>query len=266
MQAGVSAADAVLGKVLWYELLTTDVNGARAFYTAVVGWTVARFEQGSTSGQEYHVWRRAGDVGIGGVMGIPQGMHFPPHWGMYVGVPKLEASVGEIERRGGSPLSPPMEVPTVGRLRTMKDPQGAAFSLLEPAIPGVTPDAPPEIGQASWHELYTSDPEAAMRFYTEVFRWEPTDALDMGEMGKYHMFRRGAALGGGMMTKPKEMAMAPPHWNFYFRVDDVNAAAERVKAHGGQVLNGPMEVPGGDWIINCVDPQGAHFSLHHAKK
>ncbi|MGE5813816.1 MAG: VOC family protein [Acidobacteriota bacterium] len=89
--------------------------------------------------------------------------------------------------------------------------------------------------------------------------------MDMGEMGKYQMFSRTIAL-GGMMKKPPEMAHVPPHWGLYFRVPDVHAAASRVKENGGQVLNGPMEVPGGDWIVNCMDPQGAAFSVHHKKK
>jgi predicted enzyme related to lactoylglutathione lyase len=83
-------------------------------------------------------------------------------------------------------------------------------------------------------------------------------------MGKYHMFKRSFPL-GGMMNKPQEMAQVPPNWGLYFRVDDINAATDRVKANGGQILNGPMEVPGGDMIVNCMDPQGAAFSLHARK-
>jgi predicted enzyme related to lactoylglutathione lyase len=117
----------------------------------------------------------------------------------------------------------------------------------------------------SWHELYTSDAEAALAFYTELFGWRRTESMDMGEMGKYHMFGRGFPMGGMMKLMP-QMEGVPPHWGFYFHVEDVHAGAERVKANGGKVLNGPMEVPGGDWIVNAMDPQGAGFSLHHAKK
>lgn len=255
-------ADPILGRVVWYELLTSDVKAAEQFYKEVVGWTVTPFEG---SPQAYDVWMRSADAAIGGVMAIPQGMHFPPHWGMYIAVPRLEEAVTEIERRGGAALSPLIEVPKAGRMRTMKDPQGAAFSILEPAMAGSPPDREPEIGEVSWHELYTTDAEGAMRFYTETFGWQPTEAMDMGEMGRYHMFARGKAFAGGMMNKPAAMAGVPPHWGFYFRVPDVHAAGERVKTNGGQVVNGPMEVPGGDWIINCLDPQGAAFSLHHTK-
>jgi uncharacterized protein len=255
-------AESLLGRVIWHELLTTDVEGAKAFYTDVVGWTAEPF--GGPDGG-YDIWKRPGGAGVGGVMRIPEGMKFPPHWGMYVGVDRLEDTVAAIEQRGGSSLSPVIDVPTVGRMRTMKDPQGAAFSLLQPSSEERVPDREPEVGEVSWHELMTTDAEAALAFYAGLFGWAHTESMDMGEMGKYHLFARGKGLGGGMMNKPPAMAQVPPYWGFYFRVPDVHAAAGRVKAKGGQIVNGPMEVPGGDWAVNCVDPQGAHFSMHHKK-
>src|SRR6185503_3389272 len=91
-------ADAsVLGRVLWYELLTTDMKAAEKFYTTVVGWTVAPFPG---SPQPYDVFSRAENANVGGVMTIPQGMNFPPHWQMYVGVDNLDDAIGHIERQG----------------------------------------------------------------------------------------------------------------------------------------------------------------------
>ena len=74
-----------------------------------------------------------------------------------------------------------------------------------------------------------------------------------------------ATMIGGMMNKPPAMAQVPPHWAIYFRVPDINQAVERIKANGGTILNGPMEVPGGDQVLNARDPQGAPFSLHQKK-
>ena len=146
----------------------------------------------------------------------------------------------------------------------MQDPQGAAFYLFEPAG-DPPPESPPRPGDASWHELMTTDAGAAMTFYADVFGWQRGDAMDMGPVGTYQMFNRTVGAIGGMMNKPTEMAHVPPSWGFYFRVPDVHAAAERVKQRGGRILNGPMEVPGGDWAVNCMDAQGAAFSLHHKK-
>jgi predicted enzyme related to lactoylglutathione lyase len=253
---------AMHGRVLWYELLTTDIEAAERFYANVVGWTVTPFKGGDDA---YDMWTRPNGVPMGGVMKIPAGMGFPPHWGMYVGVePRLEDGIARVEALGGKSLSPLIEVPEVGRMRTMLDAQGAAFSIYEPVSPPTVAEAPPEVGEVSWHELFTNDVDAAMKFYSDLFGWKPTEAMDMGEMGKYQMFGRGWPM-GGMMKKPAAMDAAPPFWGFYFRVPDVHAGAERVKAGGGSIMTGPMEVPGGDWVVVCTDPQGANFGLHHRK-
>ncbi len=256
-----TAASTVLGRPLWYELMTTDTAAAERFYKNVVGWTSGPFEG---SPQPYTMFRRSADVPVAGLMKTPDGMNAPPFWAMYVGVPKLEEDAARVTRLGGSELSPVIDIPTVGRMQMVKDPQGAAFYIYEPATePG--PEAAAEVGEGSWHELMTTDVAAAIRFYTELFGWKPSESLDMGEMGKYHMFNRPHGMIGGMMNKPPEMAHVPPVWQIYFRVPDIPAATERIKANGGQILNGPMEVPGGDWIVNGLDPQGAAFALHARK-
>jgi uncharacterized protein len=252
----------LLGRPLWYELLTTDTKAAEAFYKTVVGWTASPFEG---SPQPYTMFYRDGQVPVGGMLPIPDGMNAPPHWAMYVGVPKLEDAAAHVKRLGGGEISPVIEVPNIGRMQMMKDPQGAAFYIYEPASADQLPETPPEVGSASWHELYTTDAQAAMSFYTELFKWRPTESMDMGDMGTYHMFGRDFGL-GGMMNKPPALAHVPSHWLIYFRVPEINAATERLKAQGGKVLNGPMEVPGGDWIVQGLDPQGAAFALHAKKQ
>lgn len=256
------AASTLLGRPLWYELMTTDMKAAEAFYRTVVGWTSAPFEGSS---QPYTMFTRSGGTPAAGVMTRPEGLNAPPFWAMYVGVPKLEAAAAQIKKLGGSERSPVIDVPTVGRMQMMTDPQGAAFYIYEPATAEQPPEAAAEVGEASWHELMTTDAPAAMKFYGEVFGWQPGDTMDMGPSGKYQMFNRPHGMIGGMMNKPPEMAHVPPNWQIYFRVPDITAAVERIKANGGKILNGPMEVPGGDWIVNAMDPQGAAFSLH-AKK
>jgi len=255
------ATAAVLGRPLWYELMTTDPAAAEAFYKAVVGWTAAPFPG---SPDPYTVFSRGGGAQVAGLMKTPAGMNAPPFWAMYVGVPDLDKGAADVKRLGGSECSPVIEVPTVGRMQMVNDPQGAAFYIYEPSR-DPRPEGPPEVGEGSWHELMTTDAPAAMKFYTEIFGWQPSETMDMGGMGQYHMFNRPHGMIGGMMNKPPEMAAVPPNWGIYFRVPDITSAVERIKANGGQILNGPMEVPGGDLIVNAMDPQGAAFSLH-AKK
>jgi predicted enzyme related to lactoylglutathione lyase len=81
----------------------------------------------------------------------------------------------------------------------------------------------------------------------------------MGHLGVYQLFSAGGDAIGGMMTKMPECPA--PFWLYYFNVDNINAAIDRVKENNGQVLMGPQEVPGGSWIMQGFDPQGAMFAL-----
>lgn len=256
------ATSTLLGRPVWYELMTTDMKGAESFYKNVVGWTTSPFEGAE---QPYTMFNRSANQSVGGVFTKPPEVKAPPFWAMYIGVPKLEDARAHIERLGGKAHTEVIGIPKVGRLQMMMDPQGAAFYIIQPASGEQRPEGAPEMGDASWHELMTTDWRAAMKFYEQVFGWKPSQAMEMGEMGTYQMFDRPHGMIGGIMNKPKEMANVPPNWQIYFRVPDVHAAAERIKAGGGQILNGPMEVPGGDWVVNAMDPQGAAFGLH-AKK
>ena len=256
------ATSTLLGRPVWYELMTTDKKAAEAFYSAVVGWKTKPFEGAS---QPYTTFNRSGDTGVAGVMTKPPEVKAPPFWAMYIAVPKLEDAAAKITRLGGKTHTEVIDIPTIGRMQMMMDPQGAAFYIIQPSSDEERPEGPAQVGDASWHELMTTDISAAMKFYQNVFGWQPSDTMDMGEMGTYQMFNRPHGMIGGMMNKPPAMANVPPNWQIYFRVPDVHAAAERIKANGGKILNGPMEVPGGDWVVNAMDPQGAAFGLHTKK-
>ncbi|NJL29787.1 MAG: VOC family protein [Thermoanaerobaculia bacterium] len=121
------------------------------------------------------------------------------------------------------------------------------------------------MGEFSWNELATTDHEAAFAFYHELFGWQKLTAFDMGPHGIYQLYGRTELPLGGMFNKTADQP-GPPCWLYYIRVEDVHASAEQVKKLGGQILMDPMEVPGGDWIVPCMDPQGAAFALHHTAK
>jgi predicted enzyme related to lactoylglutathione lyase len=242
------------------------MTAAEAFYKSVVGWSTAPF---GDAGMPYTLWNRPDGVPMGGLMTLPDELRaakVPPHWSMYVGVNKLEDGAARVKQLGGSAVSPVIDVPNVGRMQMMKDPQGAAFYIYEPAAPPQAPEGPPAVGDTSWIELYTTDNEAAMKFYGDLFGWQPTEAMDMGPMGVYRMFGRTGQSMGGMMAKTPDMAHIPNAWLPYFLVPDVHAAAERIKALSGRVIMGPMEVPGGSWVLQAQDPQGGTFALHHLKR
>lgn len=254
------------GRFVWYELLTHDPEVVEGFYTDVVGWDTSRWE--GAADEPYVLWI-AGGRHIGGLMRLPEEARrrgAPPHWLPYIGAPELDHTVARARELGGSILVKATEVPEVGRYAVLTDPQGAVFAVFRPPEReegGETDAANGEDGAPGdfcWHELGTSDLEAGFHFYQELFGWRETDSTEM-EDGIYRMYGRGERSYGGMYELTPEMGL-PPHWLGYVRVEDVQAAAERVRQGGGTVRHGPMEVPGGGWIVQCRDPQGALFALH----
>lgn len=249
------------GRFVWYDLMTPDPDGAQDFYSKITPWGTQPWE----GPMPYTMWVN-GETPIGGVMPLPEEARSAgasPHWLAYIATPDVDAACEKAQDLGGKVLHAPEDIPEVGRFAVLQDPQGAVFATFTGNAPEQS--GPPQIGQFSWHELATSDQEAAFDFYAELFGWQKTEAMDMGEMGTYQMYGLGEIPLGGMYNKPAEMP-GPPAWLYYAMVDDVDAAAETVQELGGKVLNGPMEVPGGDRIVQCLDPQGAFFALHSRAK
>lgn len=250
-------------RFIWYELMTTDQDAALDFYKAVVGWSAAD-HQNSSGGMRYTILS-AGERGVGGVMELTQQMcdgGARAGWVGYIDVGDTDSKASEIAEAGGKVLMGPDDIPNVGRFAMVADPGGAAFYLLTPLPrdddPGLPePSAPGTVG---WHELYSSlGDKAAFDFYSGRFGWETYQEMPMGEMGTYRIFGLEGAAMGGMMNKPESMPRSV--WGFYLNVDGIDAATERVKVNGGQVLMGPHQVPDGSWVIHGVDPQGANFAL-----
>jgi predicted enzyme related to lactoylglutathione lyase len=248
---------------VWYELMTTDDSAAQDFYARVVGWQVRDNSQPTMK----YALLLAGNTPVAGLMTLPKqacDAGARPAWIGYVGVDDVDACAQRIATAGGKIHVPATDIPGIGRFAMMADPQGATFSLFAGAAPMGQPQANPNTpGLVGWHELYAVDGEKAFAFYADMFGWTKAEAMDMGEMGRYQLFAAGGAPIGGMMTKPANVPM--PFWNYYFQVDSIGGALERLKSAKGQVLNGPMQVPGDSWIVQAVDPQGAPFSLVSSK-
>jgi uncharacterized protein len=243
------------GRFVWHDLMTTDPKAAEAFYTRVAGWGTQVW-QGTT---QYTMWT-AGGIPIGGVMTLSPGIAVP-HWLAYVAVPDVDATVTQAESLAGTTLVKATDIPTVGRFAVLGDPQGAAFAVFTAANQTPGHDGMPAPGEFSWHELMTTDHAGAFGFYQALFGWEKVNEHDMGPMGVYLEFGRNGVPIGGMFNGPASIP-APPNWLNYVRVDSADRVADLVKANGGTVMNGPMDVPGGDRIAQCMDPQGAAFAVH----
>ena len=246
---------------VWHELMTSDVNAALAFYQKVIGW-----KKQPTPQDPSYTMLVAKTGPVAGVMLLPEeakAMGAPPCWMIYVGTPNVDETSRRAADLGGSVLRAPADIPQVGRFAVLADPQGAAFAVFTPKDASMNPPRA-DIGGFSWHELATTDWQAALDFYQRLFGWQKTEVMDMGAMGTYQMYGVDGHTLGGVYNKPASMA-APPHWLAYIHVPDSKKAAATVKALGGQVMNGPMEVPGGDWVAQCMDPQGVVFAVHSTK-
>jgi predicted enzyme related to lactoylglutathione lyase len=253
------------GRFVWYELLTSDPDAAKGFYTELIGWDTAEWGEGENP---YVMWTLDGtpEGSMGGVIPLPEEakkMGAPPHWLPYLGTSDIEGTVSEAEKLGGKALVPLTEIPTVGRFAVLSDPQGAVFAVFTPAEQPPGHEGPAQIMEFSWHELATTDHSAAFEFYQALFGWNKTESMDMGPMGIYQMYGRGEMTLGGMFNKSEDMP-GPSAWLLYIEVEDVDHTARKVQELGGKILNGPMEVPGGGRIAQCMDPQGAAFAIHSA--
>ena len=250
--------DAKRGRFVWYDLMTTDEDAAIAFYGKVAGWGTQPFE----GGEKPYTMFTVGDSPIGGVMTIdPEQMgDIPPHWMAHISTDDVDTAADRIRELGGQVYQVPTDIPEVGRFAIAADPQGASFGVFAGTA---MPDdmRSPRHGDFSWHELQTTDYQAAFDFYADLFGWQKTSDFDMGDGWMYLMYGQNGKEYGGIYDKTEDMP-GPPAWLYYIHVSDIDEAANTVKANGGRILNGPMEVPGGDRVAQCMDPQGAVFALH----
>lgn len=246
------------GRFSWYELMTTDMAPAAAFYGKVMGWDA---RDASAPDTPYRLMM-AGERAVGGLIGLPAEARkagATPRWAGYVDVDDVDAAAERVARLGGRVHVPPIDVADVSRIAIVADPQMAMFGLITwlaaDHAPAATANA---LGSAGWHELLAADARTAFGFYAELFGWQSAEiGVDRG--GAYQQFSAAGQTIGGIFTKP---AMVPvPFWLYYFNVADIDAAAARAKAAGGEILEGPVDVMGGVRVLRCVDPQGAMFAV-----
>ena len=245
------------GRFVWYELITTDMATAKAFYADVLGWSA---QDASTPDLAYTLLISEGTP-VGGLMDLPEEarkLGATPRWMGYVGVDDVDATADRLKRLGGAVYVPPTNS-NIGRISVVADPQTATLGLVEGLKPSCPPAELDEFGRASWHELLAADGEKAFAFYRELLGWQKGEDVEIGAADTYRLFSAGGQMMGGMRTKN---SMEPiPFWLYYFNIGDIDTAMERVKAWGGQILEGPHKLLDGRWIVRCTDAQGAAFAL-----
>jgi predicted enzyme related to lactoylglutathione lyase len=248
----------VRGRFVWHQLMTRDVAGAKKFYSKLVGWKTIPWPLDPA----YTVCHA--DVGpVAGIMEIPAEVpaEVPAHWIQYIGTRDVDGTADAAVRAGGSVLKAPSDMQGAGRYAILKDPQGATFAIINPENARADSDGVPPLGTFSWHELATTDNEAAFAFYSGLFGWDAITRMDMGPTGVYLIFGQNGKQRGGMYLKPSEMP-APPNWMPYAHVPSADKGFTVAKSSGAQQLNAPMDVPGGSRIASVIDPAGAMFAIH----
>lgn len=246
---------------VWYEFHTPDAKAAQAFYQAVFHWTT---NDAGSPDRPYTIIN-ADRVGIGGFLQKPPASFASgatPYWIGYIGVADLDSALAKHQKLGGKVHRAAETIPGVGHFAVVADPQGAIFVLFQPANAQQQLERPKagSLGSPAWHDLAAVDWESDFAYYADMFGWTKSTAMDMGPNGVYQIFASGSQPIGGMMTRMNPTQ--PPGWLFYFHVEhDIQQAIDRVKQHGGTVIHGPSEVPGGQKIAHCLDPQGAIFAM-----
>ena len=252
------------GEFIWYELMSPDPEGSKAFYDAVVGWDIS---EAAPEFQGYRMIGRSDGKFAGGVLPISAEMQqhgARPTWLGYIHVTDVDRSVGKIEQAGGKSLMPATDIPSVGRIAMVADPQGAPFYVMKPIPPAGDPNAKSDVFSASeqqrigWNELQTSDVEGARRFYGDQFGWGSDEHMDMGEMGLYRFWDQNGTRIGALFDGSNGQRS---HWRFYIRVPSISAAKDAAERGGGTIHMGPHQVPTGEYVVIGSDPQGAEFAL-----
>lgn len=246
------------GDFIWYELVTPDPEGAKTFYDAVMGWNVGPPHDDIG----YRMIGSADGGNAGGMLTLTADMQTHgarPMWVGYIGVDDVDQSVAAIEQAGGKSVMPAFDVPEVGRIALVADPQGVPFYVMRGNSDETSHAFSPRgVGHCGWNELAARDPVAALEFYTTQFGWAAGDTMPMGDLGVYQFINHHDVMLGAIMPAASDK---PGRWRFYFRVADVDAAKRAVEEKGGTVVHGPQEVPGGDRVLIGTDPQGAEFAI-----
>ena len=256
------------GSFIWYELMTPDPDAVAPFYAAVVGWTIGGASASPPGGMDYRMIGRADGKHAGGVLRLSPDMQqhgARPLWIGYLSTPDVDSLSAAIVADGGKVQMPATDIPNVGRIAMVTDPQGVPFYVMTPVPPPGAPDAASDVfdlhatQRVNWNELASPDLAAAKTFYSRHFGFAFNEAMDMGPMGDYCFVDHGGQRIGAIMQRHDDRQ--PAAWLFYIGVPSIAAAARAITASGGQVMMAPHEVPTGDWIVIAADPAGARFGL-----
>jgi predicted enzyme related to lactoylglutathione lyase len=239
--------------ISWTDLETTDQDGAKAFYAGLLGWEYEDMPAGEGAIYSMAKLRGRSAAAMSGQRAEDAERGIPPHWNLYVTVEDVDATTGKVAEAGGQVLAGPFDVFDAGRMAVIADPSGGVVCLWQ-AGTNIGAEVVNETGAMSWADLATTDAPAAQAFYSALLGWR---FESMSEEPPYWVIFNGERSQGGMTAAPPGV---PSNWFPYFVVEDVDASAQAAQEAGGSPFLGPMEVPGGRFVL-ISDPQGAPFGI-----
>jgi uncharacterized protein len=250
-------SDRHVGKVVWADLVTPDLESAKRFYGGLFGWT---FQNTAAGEKEFVVALLDGQPVAGLVQRpVPTGQHKQPAWLTFIAV----RDTGEADRtalaHGGKVLSPPRDYPERGRQAVLEDPQGAVFAVLQSSS-GDPADTLAPMGGWIWSSLITTDPNTGAAFYQALFGYEVFELPS--EDGREHLLL--ASDGYARATANSPPLTAPnlhSHWVNFVRVANAAEMSKKAVALGGRVLVQPHPDRHGEMVAVVADPSGAPVGL-----
>lgn len=249
------------GHHCWLDLMTTDLGGAKRFYSELFGWSYKELPRPDGSGEYTMATLEGGEVGgVNELMPEQLKMGVPPSWSIYTAVDDVAATTARAKELGGAAVMEPMEIPGTGRMAILSAPGGEVFSIWERGSTHVGASRfENQHGAFFWGELGSHDTRAAASFYTKLFPWT-AETKAMGDM-EYTTFNVAEQPAAGMYAMPPEMAQVPAHWLAYFVVTDIEAATHRALELGAEQVCPATNAEGMGTFSILSDPQGAHFAI-----
>lgn len=241
------------GTPIWIDLLTSDADRSRQFYSRLLGWDA---DEPDASHGGYFTFHRHGGRVAGGIPKQP-GMQQPDAWSVYLASDDARRTAEIATSRGATVIVEPVEVGDFGVMGVILDPGGASVGIWQPGShtgfevsSGV--DAP------TWFELHTAAYDTVLAFYREVFGWNTVTMSDEPNF-RYTIVQDGERRLAGVMDNTA-FGGGASYWLVYFGVESCDAAATKVVELGGTVQREPEDTPYGR-LAAVSDPTGARFNL-----
>jgi uncharacterized protein len=249
-----------VGKVIWVDLVTPDLDGAKRFYGALLGWTFR-----DVPGAPGYALALLDGEPVAGLFqkALPAGQSKQPAWLTFLAVRDVDAAQQAALQHGGKVLSKAHYYPHRGRQAVLADPDGAVFAVLA-AEGGDPPDYLAAPGEWIWSSLLVADPKQETAFYKSLFGYDVYDlASEGGGEGdaQHYILSSDNYARTGLNALPADSKRRHPHWLNFVRVTDATDAARKAVELGGRVLVEPRIDRHGGHLAVLADPSAAPFGV-----